>query len=338
MQHDERELTEPVFLCDTKGLLNPESIGFARSPLVTSNIKGHLFKKKRWNHWAVYGEDLLVSVTIIHLDRFAACYVYILDYETQRFYEKYIKLPFGRRLKMPEHPLDSIKFVHEELTVQIIHLQDETHLSIAVPNFDNEMLHADLHIAHPDGDETLNVVIPKSRDAFHFTSKHAILPAGGFLKVGSRRYDFNPYYSFAIYDYARGVRSHTSDWNWAAASQRTGGKRIGLNFGGDWTDGLGITENAVFVEGMMHKFHEDVLFTRTDGTAASYWQIQTKFSDDISLKFTPFFRQHTERQFFAKKLNLYHMVGYYQGKIRLPDGQMLPVRQLLGSLLERKYQ
>ena len=32
MQHVEREITEPVLLCDNKGLLNPEAIGFARHP------------------------------------------------------------------------------------------------------------------------------------------------------------------------------------------------------------------------------------------------------------------------------------------------------------------
>ena len=42
-----------------------------------------------------------------------------------------------------------------------------------------------------------------------------------------------------------------------------GGRRIGLNFGGKWTDGTGMTENAVFVDGVMTKMHEDVIFTTT---------------------------------------------------------------------------
>ena len=38
MQHVEREIIEPVVLCDNKGLLNPEAIGFARHPFIHSNL------------------------------------------------------------------------------------------------------------------------------------------------------------------------------------------------------------------------------------------------------------------------------------------------------------
>ena len=90
------------------------------------------------------GKILLFSATISHLDYAAVCFVYILDYETQRFYEKQITIPIGRNVKMPENVLDSVKFVNDNLTVQIIHIQGETHLSVTIPDFDNEVLHADL--------------------------------------------------------------------------------------------------------------------------------------------------------------------------------------------------
>ena len=59
MQHAEREITEPVTLCVEKGLLNPEAIGFSRQPFIQSNLTGHFMRKKKWNYWCVYGEDLL---------------------------------------------------------------------------------------------------------------------------------------------------------------------------------------------------------------------------------------------------------------------------------------
>ena len=113
MQHAEREITGPVALCDDKGLLNPEAIGFARHPLIQSNLKNHFMRKKKWNYWCVYGEDMLFSATISHLDYAAVCFVYILDYETQRFYEKQITIPIGRNVKMPENVLDSVKFAND---------------------------------------------------------------------------------------------------------------------------------------------------------------------------------------------------------------------------------
>lgn len=331
MQHAEREITEPVALCDDKGLLNPESIGFARQPFIKSNLKNHFMRKKKWNYWCVYGEDLLFSATISHLDYAAVCFVYILDYETQRFYEKQVTIPIGRNVKMPENVLDGVKFVNDNLTVQIIHIQGETHLSVTIPDFDNEVLHADFHIGHPIDDESLNVVIPRSRDIFQFTAKHHSLPTSGFVKIGDKRYDFNPDYSFAVLDYGRGIWPRKAEWNWAMASQRLGGRRIGLNFGGKWTDGTGMTENAVFVDGLMTKIHEDVLFTYNNKNFMMPWKIRTKFSDTVSMTFTPFFERVSVTNVRLVRTEVHQVVGYFNGTVRLHDGSILQIRNMLGS-------
>ncbi|KAA0955735.1 DUF2804 domain-containing protein [Sporosarcina sp. ANT_H38] len=331
MQHAEREITEPVALCDDKGLLNPEAIGFARQPYIQSNLKNHFMRKKKWNYWCVYGEDLLFSATISHLDYAAVCFVYILNYETQRFYEKQITIPFGRNVKMPENVLDGVKFVNDNLTVQIIHIQGETHLSVTIPDFDNEVLHADFHIGHPVNDESLNVVIPRSRDIFQFTSKHHSLPTSGFVKIGDKRFDFNPDYSFAVLDYGRGIWPRKAEWNWAMASQRQGSQRIGLNFGGKWTDGTGMTENAVFVNGLMTKIHEDVLFTYDTKNFMLPWKIRTKFSNTVNITFTPFFERVSITNVRLVSTEVHQVVGYFNGTVRLHDGSILQIRNMLGS-------
>ena len=76
-------------------------------------------RKKKWNYWCVYGEDLLFSATISHLDYAAVCFVYFLDYETQRFYEKLITIPVGRNVVMPENVLESLHFKNDQLTVSM---------------------------------------------------------------------------------------------------------------------------------------------------------------------------------------------------------------------------
>lgn len=331
LQHAERELKDSVFLCDSKGMLNPEAIGFARRPFIISNLKGHFMRKKKWNYWCVFGEDLLFSATISHLDYAAVCFVYLLDYETQRFYEKQVVLPIGRKVKMPEDVLGSVKFVNERMSVQLVHMQGETHLSVTIPDFDNETLHADLHITHPDGDDSLNVVIPRNRERFQFTAKHHSLPTVGFVKIGEKRYNFNPDYSFAVLDYGRGVWPREAEWNWAMASQRLGGRRIGLNFGGKWTDGTGMTENAVFVDGVMTKVHEDVIFTYDKDSFMQPWHIGTKFSDHVDLTFTPFFERIAKTNAQLVQTNVNQLVGYFNGRVKLHDGSTLRIRQMLGS-------
>ena len=335
MQHAEREITEPVLLCDKKGLLNPEAIGFARRPYIESNLTGHFMRKKKWNHWSVFGEDLLFSATIIHLDYAAICSVYILDYETQRFYEKQISLPIARKVKMPDSVLGNVKFIDERISVQLVHIQGETHLSVTIQDFDNEVLHADLHITHPEEDESLNVVIPRKRDLFQFTAKQLTLPTQGFVKIGKRRYNFNLDYSFAVLDYGRGIWPREAEWNWALASQRVGGKRIGLNFGGKWTDGTGMTENAVFVDGVMTKIHEDVLFTYDKDDLMKAWKIHTKFSDQVNMTFNPFFERTTTTNGQLMKMTVKQVTGYFNGFVKLQDGNTLRIRQMLGCVEDR---
>jgi len=92
MQHVERELTEYVKLCDARGQLNPKAIGYAKQPLVESNLSGNFMRKKKWNYWCVFGDEILFSATISHLDYATVCFVYFLNYETQRFYEKMTKI------------------------------------------------------------------------------------------------------------------------------------------------------------------------------------------------------------------------------------------------------
>lgn len=333
-QHAEREISTPVSLCDSKGNLNPAAIGFARQPIINSNLTGHFMRKKKWNYWCVYGEDILFSATISHLDYAAVCFVYFLDYETQRFFEKTITIPLGQRIHMPSQVLETVKFSNNDMSIQLLHMQRETHMTVTISDFDGELLHADLHIEHPEEDDSLNVVIPWNRQMFQHTAKHHTLPTSGFVKIGDKRYSFNPEESFAVLDYGRGVWPRSANWNWGMASQRVGKQRIGLNFGGKWTDGTGMTENAVFVDGRMTKIHEDVLFKYDGKDFMKPWSIHTKFTSDVNLTFTPFFQRVAKTDARLVTSSVHQLVGYYNGVLKLADGTSLAITQLLGSVEE----
>ena len=52
-QHAEKEILVPTPLCDKKGNLNPEAIGYARKPIIDCNLSGHFMRKKKRNYWCV---------------------------------------------------------------------------------------------------------------------------------------------------------------------------------------------------------------------------------------------------------------------------------------------
>lgn len=334
MQHTEREIYKTVELCDAKGQLNPEAIGFARSPIIVSNLSGNFMRKKKWNYWCVYGEEIMFSATISHLDYATVCFVYFLNYETQRFYEKTVVVPLPRKHVMADDSMDSCRFEHPEMAIEFLYDQNSTRINVKVDDFDGEKLFAELEISHPQNQDSLNVVIPWNRKTFQFTGKHLSLPAAGTVKIGSELYNFEPVESFAVLDTGRGVWPRESTWNWAMASQRSVDKTIGLNFGGKWTDGTGMTENAFFVDGKMHKIHEDVLFHYDNQNFKDPWKLNTKFSDDVKLEFTPFFERVSKSDLKLVKSEVHQLFGYYNGYVRYEDGKKLKISQLLGSIEE----
>ena len=332
-QHAEKEIQTPTSLCDNKGNLNPEAIGYARKPIIDCNLSGHFMRKKKWNYWCVYGEDILFSATISHLDYAAVCFVYFLEYETQRYFEKTVVIPLGAKVKMPTKVLETVSFANSDLRIHISHFDGDTHLSVTSPDFDGERLQAELTIHHPVDDDSLNVVIPWNRQMFQFTAKHHILPTTGVVKIGDRRYTFNEEESYAVLDYGRGVWPREATWNWGMASQRMRGRRIGLNFGGKWTDGTGITENAIFVEGVMTKIHEDVLFEYDQNDFMKPWTIRSKFSETVHLTFTPFFERVANADAKLIRSEVHQMIGYYNGTIKL-ENCSLRISQMIGCVEE----
>lgn len=334
MQHLEREIKNPVLLCDTKGQLNPSAIGFARQPLIVNNLRGHLLRKKKWNYWCIFGTDIVFSVTVSHFVYAAAFSVFFLNYESQRQYEKSIILPFTKSMKLSPNGCESCRFSHEGLTVELTGNKDRTLISIETPDFDGDLLHADLEIRHPNSCDSVNVVIPQSRNQFQLTGKHLTLPVAGTVQVGDQFYEFDPADSLAVFDCSRGIWPREIAKNWAVASQRVSNKTIGLNFGGKWTDGTGMTENAFIVNGVMTKIHEDVLFNYVKGDYTAPWEIRTKFSDDVRLTFTPFFEHSSISNFRLLKSEIHQLYGYFDGYVRYSNGRKLRIRQLLGAAEE----
>ena len=332
-QHAEKEIIVPTMLCDKKGNLNPEAIGYARKPIIDCNLSGHFMRKKKWNYWCVYGEDILFSATISHLDYAAVCFVYFLEYETQRYFEKTVLIPLGTKVKMSTQVLETVSFANSELRIHMSHFDGDTHLSVICPDFDGEHLQAELTIHHPAADDSLNVVIPWNRQTFQFTAKHHTLPTTGTVKIGNRRYTFNEEESYSVLDYGRGIWPREATWNWGMASQRMRGRRIGLNFGGKWTDGTGMTENAIFVDGVMTKIHEDVIFEYDRNDFMKPCTIRSKFSETVDLTFTPIFERVAKTDAKLIRSEVHQVIGYYNGIVKL-ENCSLRISQMMGCVEE----
>lgn len=328
----EKELTAPVNLCDARGRLNPAAVGWSRRPLHTCNLSGHWPRKKRWNYWCVTTPNFLFSITLSNIDYMGLAFAYFLDFETKRFIEQTVMLPFGQGCRLPETVEADVIFEHQAMQLSFREVADGVHIRVASSDFGHTTLAADLHIARPQQHETLNVVVPWDSDHFQFTSKQNCLPTHGEVRVGSDTFAVGPADGFACLDYGRGVWPYRCFWNWAAFSSSA----IGANLGAGWTDRTGSTENGLTVRGRLHKLSEDVIFSYDPSHFMQPWALKTRETGRVDLVFTPFFERVAKTDFGVLRSEAHQMIGRFSGTVVADDGQQIKVDNLVGWAEEHR--
>jgi Protein of unknown function (DUF2804) len=333
--HDERKLTAAIELCGPDGLLNRQAVGWSRHPLHICNLPASLPRKKKWNYWAVTSEDLLFSATIADVDRAQIGGAYIFDRRTHRHIDWGIVRPAGT-IVMPEGVTGDIAIEHRDRRVALTDEGSGTRIRVDAPDFGGLPLTADIVVERPRRHETLNVVIPWTDTQFQFTSKQNTLPASGYVQLGDERYEFaSP--AFGCLDYGRGVWPEHTIWNWGSASGAQAGRTVGLNFGGQWTDGTGMTENGICVDGRLTKISEDLIFEYDRAAMMKPWRVRTAVTDRVDLRFDPEFERASESgrrdSYFT---SAHQMFGTYSGRITPDDGEPIELSALFGWIEEHE--
>lgn len=333
--HHEPEITAPVDLCGPDARLNPAAVGWSRHPLHRCNLQPSLARKKKWNYWAVTSRDFFFSATIADVERLQIGGTYLFDRATKRHIDKAV-IRAADTIAIPETVAGDMVIEHSAMRVSLTDEGKGTRIRVDSDDFDGQRLEADIVVRRPDGHETLNVVIPWSDVQFQYTSKQNTLPATGYVLLGDERFEFDAP-SYGCLDYGRGVWPEHTVWNWGAASGLQGGRAIGLNLGGQWTDGTGMTENGICVDGRLTKISEDLRFEYDRGAMMKPWRVRSTVTDRVDLSFEPEFERVSETgrrdSFFS---NAHQVFGCYSGRIMPEGGEAIEVRDLFGWIEEHE--
>jgi hypothetical protein len=282
----EREITAPVDLCDARGRLNPDAVGFARTPLIRANLSGHWPRKKRWNFWNWIAPDFVFSVTLADIDFASFCAFTLTDFRdgTQWTGGSY-GLP--GRFALSEHVEASVGFhargIAYDNRIDGADLADRFRGRAG----DRTAIEAEFAVHRPAGHESLNVVVPWTATRFQCNSKHAALPCEGEVRAGDRRYVFDPRTGFAVQDWGRGIWPRRSFWNWGVATGWAGDVLLGVNFGARWTTGTGANENGILWNGRLHKVMEDLRWDYDPREWRKPWRVVAEHSGAIDLVLEP---------------------------------------------------
>lgn len=326
---DEKELTSAVNLCQPDGRLNAEAVGWSRRPYHTCNLSGRWLRKKRWNYWAITTETHLFSATISDLDFSGVNFIYVADFASRTVKEMTRITPFGRGCHLPDTVNADASFAQKGWRIDMRQTGAGVELVAEIADFDGVPLSARFDITRPPDHESLNVVIPWDEKTFQFTSKQNTLPAEGTVTIGQETIQFKGQQSFACLDFGRGIWPRNSVWNWGGASGSQDGLSIGLNLGGQWTDGTGMTENGICIDGRLSKISEDLKWSYDKDNFMRPWRIKAP-SGRIDLTFTPFMERVAASDLWLVKSEVHQMFGHYQGTITTSDEATIEVHNLIG--------
>lgn len=335
----EREITGPVDLCLPDGSLDPDAVGWTRRPLHRCNLPSGASRwgrAKRWDYWCVTADPLAVSITAAHIDYLALVSVWFRDFDSGRYVEHNLGTPLGVGLRLPESVgAADIAYELAGAVLAISESTDGTRLQFESRVKGGDKLEVDLLVGSPPGHETLGVVIPWSDRLFQYTSKHNTRPASGTITLGSDSYSLGSGHNadreaWGCLDFGRGRWPYRSAWNWGSASGRSAGHVLGLQLGGRWTAGTGMTENALCIDGRIHKISEELVWEYGLADARKAWAITTPLSNRVDLRFEPTWNRTAALNLGVLATRADVCFGHYTGTIVGDDGVRLDIGRLFG--------
>lgn len=320
MRTHERELTEPVDLCLAGGRLNPAAIGWTRRPLHRANLRGW-GRVKRWEYWGFITPSHIIGIVTSSLDYVGLNGVYVLDRATgTELVNKDVVVPLARGAVQPEvSGVGAVKARGGGVAVDIDQRSDGSQIRAQASGFD-----LDVWVPLPTGHESLGVVIPWSRRRFQLTVKDVGRPVRGRLRLADGEVELRESESFAVLDHGRGKWPYSVVWNWAAGA-KPGGPAIQL--GGKWTDGTGLTENGLFVDGRLHKIGDELHWEYDRGDWMRPWRIS---GDRVDVQLHPFHEKASRTNLGVLAGETHQCFGEFTGRARTDDGDWVDLDGLVG--------
>jgi hypothetical protein len=302
----ECEITTLVDLCETAGVVSADALGWSRRPLHRCKLERPWGRRKRWHYWCTTTAREVVSLTFADLDYAGLVVVQVIDRASGEITRDLAVKASGWRALLPDMADGGeIEIVHRGVRLAFVDSGASVSLRARTPR-----IAVEIEVARPQGHQSLGVAVawPDSRGRrFAYTSKQTALPARGTVTIAGETRVLPPG-SFACLDWGRGVWPLRTEWNWASASGVVDGRVVGLNLGARWTRD-GTTENALLLDGVLHKIADEVRFVWDRSDPRRPWRIE---GHGVDLTLLPEVVDRTRAPVIAKTCAVF---GTFTGRI-----------------------
>ncbi len=172
-------------------------------------------------------------------------------------------------------------------------------------------------------------MIPIGRKRFYYNRKVNCMPAEGWIEHGGQRIELRPNETLGNLDWGRGVWEYRSFWVWASASGfLQDGRTVGLNMGFGFGDTSAATENALILNGRIHKLAQ-VNFGYDPRHFKRPWQM-TSPDGRVNLEFVPLLERVARTNLAVITSEVHQMFGRYRGTVQTDEGEILHLDGLTG--------
>lgn len=265
----------------------------------------------------------IVGVTVSSIDYAAVHEVWVFDRESNEAVHRAATVVPARGVSLPGSlGQGPVMARAKNLRIDIVDDARGARMHVEVPR-----AVIDVFAEKPAGHESLAVVVPWSDRRFQYTVKDVARPATGMIAVGGEVYDLPAGESWAVLDHGRGRWPYDITWNWGAGSGRSQGSVIGIQIGGKWTDGTGATENAFFVDGRMHKIHDDLAWEYDQADFLSPWSVR---GGGLDARFVPFYDRVARTNLGIIAAATDQCFGVWSGTFTTDSGEVIPFEGIEG--------
>ena len=332
----QKELRTLSPLLDAQGHLT--QAGWSRQPLLDCNLEDarfyslrflQRFRVKRWDYYGVTTPTHFFSATIGDIGYLGSIFVYLIDLATGEFHEETLTIPLARGITLPRNSTEGESvFDSGKVRMHFRAESDARKLSVTWPNLGCD-LSAEVTLRLPREHESMTVVIPIAGNRFYYNRKVNCMPAEGWIKRGDEQIEIHPANSLGNLDWGRGVWEYNSFWVWASASGfLPDGRTVGLNMGYGFGDTSAATENALVLNGRIHKLAQ-VDFQYDSSNFKRPWKM-TAPDGRLALEFVPFVERVAKTDLQVLSSEVHQMFGRYHGTVQADDSEVIRLDGLVG--------
>jgi hypothetical protein len=334
---EQTEIIAPSPLLDDQGQLL--QVGWARQPLLDCNLEGvhfyrwkalQCFRMKRWDYYGITTPTHFFSFTLADLGYAGQVFAYVVDLQRREYHEETHTIPLARGLHLPRNSTIGMSSYENSRIRMRFQVEDSCRLlSVTWPGFWGRGLAANLRLRLKEDQESMVIVIPIGQNRFYYNRKVNCIPANGWVDLGDQHHTFYPSDCLGNLDWGRGVWEYRSYWVWASASgfladRSTAGLNLGFGFG----DTSAATENAVILDGRVHKLGK-VDFKYNSMNYMQPWRMNSS-DGRLQLEFKPILERIAKTNLLLIYSNVHQIFGYYFGSFVTQTGEIIEIEGLPG--------